>query len=320
MSEPSAIVNPRSVVCAQPATVLANRALCREHVAIDLRLPKFPPSDPGQFLELLCAAPDENAPLVHEWREGDFPALDRTDWRDRTPFLRRPFSIADRADDVDGVRLCVISRNIGPGTAWLERLIPGATLDLTGPLGRGFRIPDACDAHLLVGGGVGIPPMLYLARRLHEQQRQDVCAIFGATSGDLLPLERIASPDEHGVPRVCVRLPGDAPFGCILTTDDGSLGLRGRVTDGLAAWQRQNPRRRPMVCACGPERMLEAVARFTQERDWDCQLCIERNMGCGLGTCLSCVVRVRDASRSAGWRWALACSEGPCFERDALYS
>ena len=73
-----------------------------------------------------------------------------------------------------------------------------------------------------------------------------------------------------------------------------------------------------MVFACGPEAMLHAVAARTRALDWDCQLCIETVMGCGLGTCLSCVVRVRDDRRSAGWRWALSCSEGPVFERDTL--
>lgn len=241
--------------------------------------------------------------------------------------LRRPFSIADRWDEADGAHVVVISRRVGPGTEWLERRAVGDVLNLTGPLGRGFVEPEHTTPVLLVGGGVGIPPLLYMARQLASLGFSDVTAVLGATTRDLFAVELISEPARDGSATRCLKLPGAAPFGAIVTTDDGSLGVRGVVTAGMAAWARSRgsqdgPRRSvdraPLVMACGPQRMLAAVAHETRQRGWACQVCIETTMGCGLGTCLSCVVRVHDASRDGGWRWALSCTEGPVFDRDVL--
>jgi dihydroorotate dehydrogenase electron transfer subunit len=105
-----------------------------------------------------------------------------------------------------------------------------------------------------------------------------------------------------------------------MATDDGSVGWRGSAVDALRAWHARHGRgdRPAAVFTCGPEAMLKAVARTTRALGLSCQLCIERKMGCGLGTCLSCVVRVRDTSQAMGWRWALACQDGPVFDRDDL--
>ena len=215
----------------------------------------------------------------------------------------------------------IISRTVGPGTAWLERLVPGDTLNATGPLGRGFRIPPADVPTVLVGGGVGIPPLMYLARRLDDMDRRDVTVIVGATTRDRLPLRLLAEPSPDGNPLPCAELAGNARFPTTVTTDDGSLGMRGVVTDALRAWyadRQDGPPDDGVVCACGPQAMLKAVAMTTRKLGLGCQLCIERMMGCGLGTCLSCVVRVRDESKPDGWRWALTCSDGPVFDRDDL--
>jgi dihydroorotate dehydrogenase electron transfer subunit len=215
----------------------------------------------------------------------------------------------------------IISRTVGPGTAWLERLSPQETVNVTGPLGRGFRIPPEDVPIVLVGGGVGIPPLVYLARRLDESGRRDVTAVFGATTRDLLPVRLLSEPTTDGQPRMCAELAGVARFPVAITTDDGSVGMRGVVTDALRrrhADRGRQSRAGGMVFACGPEPMLEAVAEITRELGLGCQLCIERKMGCGLGTCLSCVVRVRDDSRAEGWRWALVCSDGPVFDREEL--
>ena len=211
----------------------------------------------------------------------------------------------------------IISRNVGPGTARLERLAPGDALNITGPLGHGFEIPSDSVPMVLVGGGVGIPPLLYLARRLNDLGYRDVTLILGAATRDLLPVRLVRQPASDGQALPCVELPGDARFEAIVTTDDGSLGMPGLVTDGLRQW---HSRRRDsgMVFACGPAAMLKAVAELTRELKLDCQLSIERNMACGLGTCLSCVTRLRDETRPEGWRWALACSEGPVFQREQL--
>jgi len=327
MSEPSSTadnVAPQrraARVCGAAARVLANRALCREHVEIELALPAFPSSQPGQFLQLFCRAgtpPGREANDIVDIRP---PGPQVADWASRQAYLRRPFSIADHWIAPDGMaHLAVISRTIGPGTAWLERLRPGDTLNLTGPLGRGFKLPGDDVPIVLIGGGVGVPPLLYLARVLWQGGARDVSVLFGARTHALLPVRLTGQPSPAGEPRPCAALAGGAAFATAITTDDGSLGLRGVVTDALERWHHARApfAQAPLICACGPEPMLHAVARAARRLGCDCQLCIERMMGCGLGTCLSCVARVRDATRPAGWRWALSCTEGPVFAAEEL--
>jgi dihydroorotate dehydrogenase electron transfer subunit len=307
--------------CSVEARVVGCTSVCREHALMELALPAFPASDPGQFLQVLCHGSDHEGPALREWPADGFPSLAGRDLCGRQAFLRRPFSIADQWTTPDGtVRLCVLFRAVGAGTRWLERLGPGDTLNLTGPLGHGFRIPASPTPLVLVGGGVGLPALLYLSRRLRELRWSDATVVFGATTRDRLPVRLIGDPPADGSPAVCVELPGRANWPTIVTTDDGTAGLRGTVTDGLCRWRERRGRSDPaaLVLACGPDAMLAAVAGLTRELGMECQLCIERNMGCGVGTCLSCVVKVRDAGRPAGWRWALACADGPVFARDEL--
>lgn len=307
--------------CVASAQIVRCTPICREHVVIELSLRHFPPSQPGQFLQLLCRHAEDAEPALREWVDSAFPTLLDADLRGRQPYLRRPFSIGDRTDTPDGTtHLCVISRSVGPGTRWLEQLQPGDTLSIIGPLGRGFRIPADDVPLILVGGGVGIPPLLYLARRLHELGRRNVTAFIGARTRALLPVPLIVEPARDGAPTACVEFPGGARHGTAITSDDGTVGLHGTATDGLQRWHKRDRGRAvsAVVFACGPDGMLQAVAHVTRDFGLACQLCIETNMGCGLGTCLSCVVRVGDAGQRRGWRWALACTDGPVFARDEL--
>ncbi len=307
--------------CGVEARVTRCDRPCREHVRIELAAATFPSSEPGQFLQLLCRESDSGPPVVHDWLPERPPSLSDKDLQQRRALLRRPFSIADRWTADDGAsRLCVISRAVGAGTRWLLDLRPGDVLDVTGPLGRGFRLPERAAPVLLIGGGVGIPPMLYLARRLHELRWADATAIFGVRARDLLPVALHAQPAADAEPRDCVAYPAGAAIPTAIASDDGSVGMRGLVTDALLAWHRRRggDAQRITVFACGPEAMLKAVAHETRRLGLACQLCVERQMGCGLGTCLSCTVRVRDAAATQGWRWALACQDGPVFDRDDL--
>jgi dihydroorotate dehydrogenase electron transfer subunit len=307
-------------VCSLAAPIVRRVPICHDHVQIDVEVTAFPASHPGQFLQVLCRDLPASDADVNEPPASSDPASCAAPGFSQA-FLRRPFSIANHTVAADGrARLSIISRAIGPGTVWLSRSRVGERLDITGPLGRGFRITPGEHPLVLVGGGVGIPPLIYLARALHEAGRTNVTVVFGATAGDLLPVRCAGTPSSNGTPTRCVELAGATRYPAIVTTDDGSLGLRGRVTDGLAAWCDRvgSSAAGAVVYACGPEPMLRAVAGLTRARGLDCQLCIERMMGCGLGTCLSCVVRVRDADRPGGWRWALSCSEGPVFARDEL--
>lgn len=292
------------------SVVLSNTALCREHFRLTLQLPSYPRTAPGQFVQLLCA--DDASPGF---------------------MLRRPFSIAGRRDTADGkVELDLIARAVGVGTRYLQQLRPGDILNILGPLGNVFTLPSANGIALLVGGGVGIPPMLYLAEALAAAKVKTV-VFCGAMTKDLLPLTitndapaptresfsplyNIAEFARHGIPAV-------------LSTDDGSYGYRGFVTDTLRqyldAYLTDNAdKNRTIVYACGPEGMLKAVADVAHRRQLACQVCVERAMACGLGTCQSCVIKQKKPDPAApplagqDWCYRLACTDGPVFEASSL--
>ncbi len=321
-------------------TIVANDVMCREHNRLVLAVPGLPASRPGQFLQVKCRDVDdapigEVAEVVHEWTPGQGMPTVQRDLGQPTAVLRRPFSIAGR----DGDQVVLISRDIGPGTNWLSGLSIGERVDVIGPLGVGFEMPEPSGIALLVGGGVGIPPMIYLAQRLAElnegaddEERRKAVAFAGATTRDLLSLTITNDAPEPPAGRTTESMAGlynvsefaDRGFATILSTDDGSYGWHGFVTEPLAkyldAWFGDSwevGSRRPTVYTCGPEPMMKAVAAVARERGLPCQVAVERAMACGMGTCQSCVIRQKDQSER-GWSYRLACTQGPVFEASTL--
>lgn len=321
------------------ATVVANVPLCREHNRLTFRIDGFPPSKPGQFVQVRCRDVDA-APLgdfrerAFEWSE-PFPAetlgADQPDLRQPMPLLRRPFSIAGRRSTSQGQEIDLINREIGPGTSWLYTLAVGQEVDLIGPLGNTFTFPEPGGLALLVGGGVGIPPMIYIAQALAElnaepeaPHRRSAVAFCGALSIDLMPLTLTAVAGgslagDAAAPRMDVAEFAQYGFPTVLSTDDGSHGFHGRVTGALEpfldALAPGGPP--PVLYTCGPEAMMKAVAGIARERGLACQVAVERAMACGMGTCQSCVIR-QAADNERGWRYRLACTDGPVFEASTL--
>jgi len=196
------------------------------------------------------------------------------------PLLRRPFSI-HRVDREKGlVRLLV--REKGRGT----RLLTGEThLDLLGPLGHGFTLPDRECSVAVVSGGMGAAPLVFL---LDELTGCDVRVFAGAqTRSFLAALPSLA-----------------AAFSCYPATDDGSLGYHGPVTDLFRAAAEN--RRPDLTYACGPEGMLRALAGILRDLDLPGQFSLEAHLACGVGACQGCAVRTKDGYR-------LVCSDGPVF-------
>ena len=208
------------------------------------------------------------------------------------PLWRRPLGVHDFRR-VKGVAvLSLLFQVVGPTTRDLSALAPGAQLDLLGPLGRGFRLEAA--EQWLVSGGRGVAPLFYVARILHR--RGVPCRVFlgGRTAGHIL---RERDLERHGC-RVEV------------TTDDGSRGRRGLVTDLLdRALARLSARRVAgiMLSACGPHGMLKAVAGIAAARGVAAQVSVDPLMACGRGLCLGCSV----PAHGGGYR--LACQHGPVF-------
>jgi dihydroorotate dehydrogenase electron transfer subunit len=245
--------------------------------------------------------------------------MDKLDFADPSAMLRRPFSLAGRRDTDSGVELDVIHRVVGIGTAWLSELKPGDCVHILGPLGNRFTLPGENETAVLVGGGVGIPPMLYLAEKLAGRHAVAFC---GALTRDLIPLTIMggddASPDEVAP---SLHIDEFAKYGIpsVLTTDDGSYGFRGFVTQALERWLEANSSSRPVIYTCGPEPMMKRVADIAAARNIDCQIAVERAMACGMGTCQSCCIRVKKPDPSkpplpgSDWCYRLACTDGPVF-------
>ncbi len=215
------------------------------------------------------------------------------------PFLRRAFSImAMRGEEID-----ILFRVEGRGTRQLSLLRAGDNVDVIGPLGRPF---DVSPFHvkqpplpLLVGGGVGVPPLLCLAGALRARQITPLALIGARTSNEVLGATELASMD------VRTRL----------ATDDGSVGHHGRVTDLLEHTLHElPPEASAVVYACGPYPMLRAVAQIAARHRTLCQVSLEENMPCGIGVCNGCVVAMKQEQNKDDYgRYRRICLEGPAL-------
>ena len=249
----------------------------------------------GAYHSLTLVAPE----IAEHARPGQFVAIGVPEGRN--VLLRRPFSIhqASRRGGWAGT-LEVVFDVLGPGTAWMSELRAHETVDVVGPLGRPFRYPQQQASCLLVGGGYGAAPLYFLAEELRARDKV-VHMILGARDH-----ERVFKPIEGK------RLADTI----VITTEDGSMGQRGRVTDVLPLMaSRTNAE---VIYACGPNRMLQAVARYSLSRRLPCQVAVEELMACGLGICWTCVVPMIGQD-GRGWWNVRACVEGPVFNAGRVW-
>ncbi|MEP6697831.1 MAG: dihydroorotate dehydrogenase electron transfer subunit [Pseudonocardiales bacterium] len=219
--------------------------------------------------------------------------------RQTSMLLRRSFAIYQVAErGVYGGTVDVVFAVHGKGTEWLSRLRPHDALDVVGPLGRPFRLPSTPVPVVLVGGGYGSAPLFGLAEALRTR-RCPVSFIIGAATADrlfgVLEAKRTAAT-------------------LTVTTDDGSMGEQGRVSDVLAAAVDRIAAE--AVYACGPMPMLRAVAGVTYTLGLPCQVAVEEWMACGIGVCMTCVLPV--VGDDGVTRMARSCVEGPVFLADRV--
>lgn len=201
--------------------------------------------------------------------------------------LRRPISICEIDKQAGTLRFVFEVR--GEGTEIISRVNVGETLDILGPLGNGFRIPEGKRV-VAVGGGIGVPPLLGISKKAGE----DCTAILGFRS-----YEKIILADEF-------RANGSETIVC---TDDGSVGIHGLVTVPLEKELEKGDV--AMVCACGPEPMIRAVVKLCEEKDVPCRVSLEQRMGCGVGACVVCsCMTVKDGKE----HYARVCKDGPVFD------
>jgi dihydroorotate dehydrogenase electron transfer subunit len=210
------------------------------------------------------------------------------------PLLRRPLSIHQAGNGV----LSLLYRIVGKGTRLMSLMRQGEAISLLGPLGNGFTIGSS-PHHCLVGGGLGVAPLLFLARQIKERfPGEKLSILLGGRSGDeLLALEDFQKT---------------APVH--LATDDGSQGLHGLVTD-LLAREISGP---ATLYTCGPTPMMKGVARLAAERQWRCQVSLEAVMACGMGACLGCTVQ-RSGFDETEKKYVHVCKDGPVFEAEEIW-
>ncbi|MBI9076010.1 MAG: dihydroorotate dehydrogenase electron transfer subunit [Desulfatibacillum sp.] len=217
------------------------------------------------------------------------------------PLLRRPFCVHDVKEGPDGNWILVVLYvKVGEGTEILSRKKPGDTVQVLGPLGKGFSLETDTRECLLVAGGIGVAPMVFLARYLAQE--------FGPASCKVLLGARSAKDVQ------CQEIFEEIGLEVQVATEDGSLGAKGFVTtlldralDGDALRQ---------IFTCGPMPMLKAVATMARERDVLCQVSVEASMACGMGACLGCALPKREDQA----KHLHACMDGPVLDARLLWS
>jgi dihydroorotate dehydrogenase electron transfer subunit len=238
------------------------------------------------YVELTLAAPE----IAVRAEPGQFLAF-AIGGETSALLLRRSIAIAGAGDGV----VSVVVAAHGPGSTWLAGLRSGERVDVVGPLGRPFPAAPAGARALLVGGGYGSAALVGLATRLRAAGSA-VTAICGAASAD-----RLSSVDElSGLAEVLV------------TTDDGSAGRQGWVTDAMAEVIGETE----VVYACGPMGMLRAVADAATARGVPSYVAVEESMACGIGVCMTCVLPV--VGEDGRTRFSRSCVEGPVFGGDRV--
>ncbi|WP_442485330.1 dihydroorotate dehydrogenase electron transfer subunit [Aeoliella sp. SH292] len=243
---------------------------------------------PGQFLMLRLAGCDD-------------------------PLLGRAFALYDTIDDASGspAMVDVVYLVGGKMTSRLARYRAGQMLDIWGPLGNGFTVPE-CDRLIMAVGGIGQTPMLalgkeYLGQRSYGDASRPVqhgakaTMLYGVRSVDLVAGEADFR---------------SAGFDLRLASDDGSVGLHGFVTELLAQTLEETTSERRQVVCCGPEVMMERVAEICHAANVPCQVSLETPMACGIGICFSCVAKVRQDDGT--WDYRRTCVEGPVFDAQAI--
>lgn len=235
----------------------------------------------------------------------------------RKILLRRPFSFTDVIAEGDRTFADLLYCVLGPATLRMTTLSAGNSVSVIGPLGNGFSVPDDKRTALLVAGGMGVPPLLHLAKVLTADShatRIEVIVFAGAKTAKDLPFE--GRLDEISQ-QLGFSIPEFARYGIesLLATDDGSAGYHGFVTDCLMErlGQTDLAAKDIVIYSCGPEAMLARVAEIAKDKNIDCQLSMERRMACGIGLCQSCAVQCR-RSDSNETVYKMCCKDGPVFD------
>ncbi len=204
--------------------------------------------------------------------------------KDGSHMLPRPISLCEIDKKKGTLRL--VYRIVGFGTEEFSKLKSGDTIDIMGPLGNGFMKKE--DSAILIGGGIGIPPMLQLARELSCEKN-----IVLGYRDELFLNEEFE------------------PYGNVyISTEDGSYGTHGNVIDAI----KENGVKGDIIYACGPTPMLRGIKQYAEENNISCQISMEEKMACGIGACLACVCKTKEKDEHSQVNNKRICVDGPVFD------
>lgn len=214
---------------------------------------------------------------------------------DKSKLLPRPISLCGINRDDDTIRLVYRVTGEGTGTEGFSKLVRGDKVRILGPLGNGFTVQPGKKA-FLIGGGIGVPPMLQLAKDINAGIDNAVCdmnIVMGYRDENTFLLDEFKEQAASFV-----------------ATEDGSVGTKGNVIDAI----KENALEADVIYACGPMPMLRALKAYAAEHDMDCFISMEERMACGIGACLACVCKTKDKDAHSNVNNKRICKEGPVFD------
>ena len=220
--------------------------------------------------------------IADEARPGQFISVYS---QDGSRLLPRPISICEA--DPDEGRLRIVYRIAGKGTDEFSKYVSGDPIDIMGPLGNGF--PQEGENVFLIGGGIGVPPMLEMAKQLNCEKQ----IILGYRDENLFLRDEFEAYGE-----------------VFVATEDGSVGTKGNVLDAI----REQNLTADVIYACGPTPMLRAIKEYAAEKGIKCYISLEEKMACGIGACLGCICKTKEKGHHTNVNNTRICKDGPVFD------
>lgn len=224
--------------------------------------------------------------------------------KDRSTLLPRPISICEVREDKQALR--IVYRIAGQGTKEFSLYQPGESISVLGMLGNGFPLEAAKGKRVfLMGGGIGIPPMLELAKRLKMQEVKSEINKKTEDGGNNIQII-LGYRDKDTFLKTDLEKYGTV----YIATEDGSAGTRGNVMNAIE----ENDLKADVIFSCGPMPMLRAIKGYAQEKGIPAYISLEEHMACGVGACLGCVVKTKEVHHHTHVKNARICTDGPVFE------
>lgn len=209
---------------------------------------------------------------------------------DGSKLLPRPISLCEIDKEKRRLRVVYRVTGEGTGTEQFSKMTAGDTIDILGPLGNGFPLEEGKGKKaFLMGGGIGVPPILELAKQLDCEKKQ---IVMGYRDAETFLKEEFEANGE-----------------VYISTEDGSAGTKGNVMDAI----RENALEADIIYACGPTPMLRAVKQYAEENDIVCYISMEERMACGIGACLACVCQTKEKDHHSNVNNKRVCKDGPVF-------